>query len=167
MKPIFLAALFISLPIAFVGAQEPKPITEKFTVPFILPGGDLRTLIEVIAKIHDRPIVVPNKKELDLEIPFILLAPVSPDVVVKTAESLLLLEGYGLVEEAGEIHLRKILTEEQCNALNKSLGRVRGKLPEQTAKQSVITLGAGGEIISEESVNPGKSWIIVRPDIKK
>ena len=167
MKLILLAAFFISLSGPHLGAQEPKPITGKFVEPFILPKGDLRALLEIVAKIHDRQIVVANEKELDLGIPFMLPAPVSPDVVVKTVESVLLLEGYGLVDEAGEIHLRKLLTEEQCNALNKALGRVRGILPEQTAKRSIITLGPGGEVISEKPVTSEKTWIVVRPGIKK
>jgi hypothetical protein len=158
MKPILL----VILPLLILGhplhAQNFKPAPDPYTEPFFLPKGDLRTLIEISAKIQNRQIVVSNERELDLEIPFILLAPVSADTVKKTIDSVLLLEGYGLVEEAGELHLRKILTEEQCNALNKGLGKARATMPEQPVRREVIRLGPE---VAE------KVWIIVRPDGKK
>jgi len=129
MKSTLPAILLFLVPPFDLGAQEPPGPSRVYTEPFVLPKGDLLTLLEIMARIMKKPIVVANERMLDLEIPLLLPAPVTEDVVRKTIASLLLLEGYEVAEVGGELRLKRILTDEQCDALNKALGRKRGALP--------------------------------------
>lgn len=158
MKSSILAALVFVTPVTGLRAQD-IPRTGEFSEPITLPKGDLLALLEILAAIEGRPIIVPNERILDLPMPLMLAAPVSYDAVRKTIGSVLLLEGYEVVEAGEELKLKQFLTDEQCDQLNKSLGRKRSSLPERP----VIRMRSNPDGSTSPYV-PDQKKIIVRPD---
>ncbi len=161
MKYLMLAALVFVTQVHQLQGRDAIPAAGEFMEPIILPKGDLLSLLEILASLEGRPIVVPDERILDLPMPLMLAAPVSYDAARKAIASVLFLEGYEVVEAGGDLKLKRILTEEQCALLNKGLGRTRGTLPEKP----VIRMRSNPDGSTSPYVMDPKK-IIVRPDAK-
>ena len=138
--------------VSLVQGDPPKVATD----PYMLPKSDFREVLEITAKIAGKPVVVSSEDELKIQTSLVLPAPIAFEDVRKVIGTLLMLEGYELVEGEKELQLKRILTEKQCEAFNKALGRVRSEPLERLPLRRVM--GRAGEA--------PKQWVIVRPPAK-
>ena len=145
--PALLAPLLLGSPCPAAG-KPPAPPPE-YTEPFVHPKGDMNQLLSIASGIAGKPVVVADGKVLELRMPFVLPAPVSAGTVRRTIDAVLLLEGYALVDAGEELHLKRILTEEQCAVFNKSLGKPR-------AGSEPLAMLMNGD-------RPYKDHVIIRP----
>ena len=146
--PALLAPLLLGSPCP--AADKLPALPKEFTEPFVLPKGSMKELLSFAAGIAGKPVVVADGKVLELTMPFVLPAPVSAETVRKTIDAVLLLEGYALVDAGEELHLKRILTEEQCAVFNKSLGKPRA-VSEARARP-------------RNGDSPFKDHVIIRPE---
>jgi len=149
MKTILLLML---AGVSLMQAERPKEATNDY----ILPKSNFREILEITAQIAGKPVVVSSEDELKIPTSLVLPAPIAFEDVRKVIDTLLMLEGYELVDGAKELQLKRILTEKQCEAFNKALGRVRSEQPERLPLRRVM--GRAGEAT--------KQWVIVRPPAK-
>ena len=140
--------------VSLVQAERPKVATEDY----IMPRSDFWEVLAITARIAGKPVVVPSEDVLKIQTSLVLPAPIAFRDVRKVIEALLMLEGYELVDEETEIRLKKVLTEKQCEALNKALGRTRDEAGERFQRPRV--LGRPGS-------PPPKQWVIVREPEKQ
>ncbi|MBK1884792.1 hypothetical protein JIN85_20450 [Luteolibacter pohnpeiensis] len=155
MKTILIAiwAIVVAAPIR--GDQEvPKIVSD-----FIFPRTDFSTLLEFVAKIANKTVVVPSEDELKLQTSLVLPGPIPKEKLRKVIESLLILEGFELVETKDELLLTKVLTEEQCAALNTALGRERLGPEDLLPRRRIVPRGPG-------EPEP-RQWVVVRPPKNK
>lgn len=139
--------------LSLVQAERPKVATYDY----MLPKSNFREVLEITAQIAGKPVVVSSEDELNIQTSLVLPAPVAFEDVRKVIATLLMLEGYELVDGEKELVLKRILTEKQCEALNKALGRTRSEKPERLPLRRAM--GPVGEA--------PKQWIIVRPPAEK
>jgi type II secretory pathway component GspD/PulD (secretin) len=118
-----------------------------------MPKACFREVLEIVAKIADKQVIVTSEDDLKIQTSLVLPGPVSSENARKVISALLMLEGYVLVESGQELHLKRVLTKEQCDALNKALERPRAQDDRPLPRQR-----AGGR--AEEAP---KLWVIVRP----
>ncbi len=149
--PVLTWFLALSSMQAQQNGQAPPPSIA--TVDYNLPKSNLRELLEITAKIARKPVVVTDPEVLKIQSSLVLRAPIAFEDVRKVIAGLLMLEGYELVEDGEELHLRRFLTEAQVESVNHTLGRVRPGVPERETRGRVIP-GARAE----------KQWILVRPE---
>jgi type II secretory pathway component GspD/PulD (secretin) len=150
MKTIVLLML---AGVSLVQAERPKVATYDY----MLPKSNFREVLEITAQIAGKPVVVSSEEELNIQTSLVLPAPIAFDDVRKVIATLLMLEGYELVDGEKELQLKRILTEKQCEALNKALGRMRSEQPEKLPLRRAM--GRAGEA--------PKQWVIVRPPAKE
>jgi hypothetical protein len=129
---------------------EPSKVA---TEPYMLPKSNFREVLEITAKLAGKPVVVTSEDDLKIQTSLVLLAPIAFEDVRKVIAALLMLEGYELVETGQELHLQKILTKEQCDALNKALERTRVVDDRPLPRRRV----------SGRAEEAPKQWVIVRP----
>lgn len=120
---------------------------------YMLPKTTFRDVLEIVANISNKQIVATAEEDLAIQTSLVLPGPVSFENARKVISSLLILEGYELVEKGEELHLQRILTKAQCDALNQALERPRPDsaqpLPRQRARGGIA-----------EATKPG---VVVRP----
>jgi hypothetical protein len=120
---------------------------------YILPKTYFREVLEIVATITNKQVIVTSEDDLKIQTSLVLPGPVSYENARKVIDALLRLEGYELVGKGNELHLQRILTREQCDALNKGLQRSRAvddrPLPRQGA--------------SRRAQEAPKQWVVVRP----
>lgn len=143
------------LGILFALQLQAQPAKAVAAYGYFDPKASFRDLLEITAKIAHKQAIVSSEDELKITTSFVLPGPVSYENASKAIGALLLLEGYELVEEGAELHLRQILTKEQCDAMNKALGRPRQE-PEVRLPCQRVAAG----------VQP-KEWIVIRPEQNK
>jgi len=132
------------------------PVKGTTNVGYCDPMSDFRTLLELTARLEDKKVVVASEDDLKHVTSLVLPAPVSFDTARKAIRALLLLEGFELREVGNEVHLHRILSDRQCNALNEALGRQRKDSVEKLPRRRV----ASGRDVPLELV-------IIRPEIAK
>jgi hypothetical protein len=120
---------------------------------YIMPKTYFREVLEIVAKIANKQVIVPSEDDLKIQTSLVLPGPVSYENARKVISTLLMLEGYELVESGQELHLKRILTKEQCDAFNKALERPRTVDDRPLPRQRV-----SGRV--EEAP---KQWVVVRP----
>jgi len=149
MKTI-LIALVATL---YVVPLQADPVRGAGQHGYIMPKTNFREVLEIVAQIADRQVIVTSEDDLMIQTSLVLPGPVSYENARKVISALLILEGYELVESGQELHLKRILTQEQCDALNKALERPRTQddrpLPRQRA--------------SRQAEEAQKQWVVVRP----
>lgn len=149
MKTILIAltAMFHVVPL------HADPAKGALVHGYIMPKTYFREMLEIVAKIANKQVVVTSEDDLRIQTSFVLPGPVSHENARKAISALLMLEGYELVDTGQELHLKRILTKEQCDALNKALERPRPEedrpLPRQRA--------------SGRAQPAAKEWVVVRP----
>lgn len=100
--------------------------------------------------------MVSSEDDLKFQTSLVLPAPIAFVDVRKVIEALLMLEGYELVDGEKELQLKRILTEKQCEAFNKALGRIRSEpLDRLPMRRGLVRAGEAP-----------KQWVIVRPPAK-
>ena len=134
---------------------QAQPAKAVAAYGYFFPKASFRDLLEITAKIAHKQVIVSSEDELKINTSLVLAEPISRENARKVIGALLLLEGYELVEEGAELHLRQILTKEQCDAMNKALGRPRQEPEVRLPRQRV----AAGE--------KPKEWIVIRPEQNK
>ena len=139
--------------VSILQAERPKVATYDY----MLPKSNFREVLEISAQIAGKPVIVSSEDELNIQTSLVLPAPIAFEDVRKVIDTLLMLEGYELVDGEKELQLRRILTEKQCEAINKALGRVRSEQAEKLPLQRVMGR-------AEEAP---KQWVIVRPPEKR
>lgn len=144
--------LLILAGVSLVHAERPKVATYDY----MLPKSNFREVLEITAQIAGKPVVVSSEDELNIQTSLVLPAPIAFEDVRKVIATLLMLEGYELVDGEKELQLKRILTDKQCEALNKALGRVRSEQPKNLPLRQVT--GRAGDA--------PKQWVIVRPPAK-
>ena len=149
----FLFSLITLVLINHVQAELPKSIAN---LGYMEPKVGFRRLLEIVANIANKQVVVDSEDVLAIQTSLVLPGPVSYENARKVIDALLMLEGYELVAKGEELHLQRVLTKEQCDALNKALGKPRLEDDHSPARQRVS--GRAGEV--------PKQWVVVRP-IKK
>ena len=153
MKHVLIAIISIML----ASHSHAEPAKPAGGTGYMLPKTNFRELLEITAKIANKPVVVSSEDDLKISTSLVLPPPISFENARKAIGALLLLEGYELVEEGDELHLRKILTKEQCDAMNQALGRTRQEAPEKLPLRRVPAGRAGEQ---------PKEWILIRPEKK-
>jgi hypothetical protein len=160
MKSI-LTILFASLTICpFLSAQM---LTDrfKFTDPIELPHVSMRDMLELVATWSGKRVVVASENDLNPTISLVLPAPVSGKTVRKVIDALLLLEGFELIDSGDkEIQLHRVLTPEQCDALNKGIGHIR-EAPGAKPTRGRVAVDPQG------AVTPASELVVIRPAIQR
>lgn len=110
-------------------------------------------MLEIVAKIANKQVIVTSEDDLKIQTSLVLPGPVSYENARKVIGALLMLEGYELVETGQELHLKRILTKEQCDAINKALERPRKVDDRPLPRQRV----------SGRAEEAPKQWVLVRP----
>jgi len=123
---------------------------------FWYPMADFRMLLEYTARLEDKKVVVSSEDDLKHVTSIVLPAPVSFETIRKTIRAVLLLEGYELLEVGKELHLHRILSDKQCNALNEGLGRKRKEPVERLPHRRVAS-----------STDVPLELVVIRPEITK
>jgi hypothetical protein len=150
MKSI-LALAIGSLLIVSASGEPAKGISDH---GMVMPHTDFRNLLEILAQYEDKPVVVGSKEDLLRMTGVVIPGPVPFDTLRKAVRAVLLVEGYELREVGQELHLHRVLTEEQTKALNEGLGR-KQQAPSELPTRGRVARGA----------SPPKEWVIVRPEI--
>jgi hypothetical protein len=133
----------------------------RFTEPIELPHESMRDMLARIATWSGKQVVVASEEDLKPVISLILPSPVSGKTVRKVIDALLLLEGYELIDSGEkEIHLHRILTPEQCAAINKGIGHIRIPPDKLPTRERVAVDSRGGVIQPKELV-------VIRPSIQR
>jgi len=140
-----------SLLVVSASGEPAKGISDHGVV---MPRTDFRTLFEVLAQYEDKVVVVGNKEDLQRMTSVVIPGPVPFDTLRKSIRAVLQVEGYELREVGQELHLHRVLTEEQTKALNEGLGR-KQQPPSELPTRGRVSRGA----------QPPKEWVIVRPEI--
>ena len=121
---------------------------------YLEPRIHLKRLLEIAGEISGRQVIVTHEEDLKRTTSLVLPPPVSKATVQKVISALLLLEGFELVDEKDELHLRKVLTPEQRKALNDGLARPEAE-PVEPARER-LPRGA--------QVKARKPWVVIRPE---
>jgi len=160
MKSI-LTILFASVTICpFLSGQM---LTDrfKFTDPIELPHVSMRDMLELVATWSGKRVVVASENDLNPTISLVLPAPVSGKTVRKVIDALLLLEGFELIDSGDkEIHLHRVLTPEQCDALNMGIGHIREAPGAKPTRGRVA-------VDSQGAVTPTSELVVIRPAIQQ
>ena len=135
---------------------QAQPAKAVAAYGYFFPKASFRDLLEITAKIAHKQVIVSSEDELKINTSLVLAEPISRENARKVIGTLLLLEGYELVEVGTELHLRQILTKAQCDAMNKALGRKRQEPEERLPFRQRAADG----------VQP-KEWIVIRPEQNK
>ncbi len=152
MKSILLVILAISAVVP-LRADPAKGVVDH---GYILPKSSFHEVLEIVAKIANKQVVATSEDDLMIRTSLVLTGPVSHENARKVINALLMLEGFELVEMGQELHLQRVLTKEQCEALNKALERPRPADDRRPPRQRVSGRAEQGP----------KQWVIVRPDNK-
>ncbi|MBN8459458.1 MAG: hypothetical protein J0M04_16645 [Verrucomicrobia bacterium] len=133
----------------------------EFTEPIEMPHTSMRDMLGRIATWSGKQVVVASEEDLKPVISLILPSPVSGGTVRKVIDALLLLEGYELIESGEkEIHLHRILTPEQCAAINKGIGHIQIP-PDKLPARERVAVDSRGAVI------PTKELVVIRPSIQR
>ena len=149
--------------VIFCTSLSAQMLTESytFTEPFSLSHVSMRDMLEYVARWSGKQVVVASEDDLKPVISLILPSPVSGRTVRKVIDSLLLLEGYEMVDTGEtEIHLHRILTPEQCSAINKGIGHIR-IVQDRMPTRDRVAVDSRGVVI------PTKELVIIRPSIQR
>jgi hypothetical protein len=149
MKPI-LIALLVTLFVSPLQADRAKGVGEH---GYMMPKACFREVLEIVAKIANKQVIVTSEDDLKIQTSLVLPGPVSYENARKVISALLTLEGYELVDNGQELHLKRILTKEQCDAFNKALERPRTVDNRPLPRQRV----------NGRTAEAPKQWVIVRP----
>lgn len=150
MKPLLI--LITGCLLAVTATGEPAKGINDHGV--IMPKVDFRNLLEILGKYEDKTVVVGSKEDLLRMTGVVIPGPVSFDTARQTIKAVLLVEGYELREVGEELHLHRVLTEDQTKALNDGLGR-KQQIPSELPTRGRVSPGSP----------PPKQWVIVRPEI--
>lgn len=150
------AILITLISIVSIFPLQADPVKGVSDYGYMEPKAYFRNLLEIVAKNANKQVVVESEDVLKIQTSLVLPGPVSFENARKVIGALLMLEGYELVDKGDELHLQKILTKEQCVALNKALNRTRLDSSEPMPRQRV----------SGRAEQAPKQWVIVRPPDK-
>lgn len=147
-----IPALVISCLFAVSASGEPAKGISGHGI--VMPRTDFRSLLEILAQYEDKTVVVGSKEDLLRMTSVVIPGPVPFETLRKSIKAVLLVEGYELREVGQELHLHRVLTEEQTKALNESLGRTP-QVPSELPTRGRSSRGA----------QSSKEWVIIRPEI--
>lgn len=160
MKSI-LTILFASLTVCPVISAQMLTDSFKFTDPIELHHVSMRDMLGLVATWSGKRVVVASESDLTPTVSLVLPAPVSGETVRKVIEALILLEGYELIDSGDkEIHLHRVLTPEQCDAINKGIGHIR-EAP--GAKPTRARIAVDPQV----AVTPSSELVVIRPAIQR
>ncbi|GAA5481186.1 hypothetical protein [Haloferula sargassicola] len=131
-------------------ADEPAEL--RFKQDIVMPKLTFEDLLELFAKFTGKPVVVSSEAVLKIQTSLVLPAPYSAEQVRTVVKALVVLEGFRLTEHEEEFHLDRMLTDAQCEAINKALGRERLKEVAPLPRRRVV-MGRP----------QAKDWVVVRP----
>ncbi len=120
MKALLFAAiapLLLAAPASAAGEANEK--LNDFG--FLYPKATLRDLLEIAGELAGKKVAVSNEEDLKIEATFNLPGPVKNGTALKALSSLLMLEGFELVDSGKELELRRVLTPDQVKALREGL----------------------------------------------
>ena len=141
-------------------SAQALPDNFKFSEPIILPLINMRDMLEHVAKWSGKQVVVASEEDLKPVMSLIIPAPVSVRTARKVIDALILLEGYELIDSGNnELYLHRILTPEQCEAINKGIGHVR-LIPDKRQPRRRAAIDSNGDMI------PTKELVVIRPAIQ-
>lgn len=113
-----LSLLFI-LVVAFPG----RAYGEDKAQDYIYPKLGFRELIRFVEAITKKKVEVEDEADLGRMTSLVLPNAKDNETTLKVLKALLLLEGFELAEAGDNLKLIRVLTDEQCTALNNALGR--------------------------------------------
>lgn len=154
LQPIMKGIVVIFSSLIPIFALHAEPIKGVSDSGYIEPHLYFRDLLQHVAKILNKQVVVESEEVLRIETSLVVPGPVSFENIRKVIGALLMLEGYELVEKGDELHLQRILTKKQRDELNKALGRsLPATDPAPMPRQRV----------SGSADQTPREWVIVRP----
>ncbi|MEM1083850.1 MAG: hypothetical protein AAGI48_06980 [Verrucomicrobiota bacterium] len=122
IRIIFFASLLSLSPTAMAESRHDQQF----------PKLDFRTLLELVVAFEKKPVIVSDSAVFQIETSLMLPKATSSETR-KVLHAILLLNGYELVEKAGELHLTKVLTKKQCTAMMNALG-ADGEFPKESER---------------------------------
>lgn len=111
-------AAFASLLLLAKGAGE-----DQKSHDYIYPELQMDVLIRFVEAITHKKVEVEDPQVLARVTSLVLPKVEDDQTVLKVLKALLLLEGFELVDSGADLKLVRLLTDEQCTALNDALGR--------------------------------------------
>lgn len=153
MKAAMLTVLLIVLSTGLRGAP---PDAAQLRVDTHVRQADFRFILGLVSDFVHKPVIVTSEDDLKRQASFSITAPYSVGTLRKVIDAILICEGYELVEEPNEMRLRRVLTDAQCDVLNRSIGRQRLEPLKELPIRVVGPLRAGDP--------PPKQRVIIRPE---
>lgn len=114
-----ILTLLLTLVILFPGSA----LGEDKGHDYIYPKLQFRELIRFVEAITRKKVEIENEADLGRMTSLVLPNAKDNETTLKVLKALLLLEGFELAETGDNLRLARVLTDEQCTALNNALGR--------------------------------------------